>query len=174
MANNIYSILDWVGGSFYKKNAVAKVGSFYYYSINTHTASLSFDGDLNAGLWGGAYNDEFGIKKPQFIWTPSYGTSVDNQPKVKIIKFGDGYEQRLKDGINNNLIKVKLTFDKRDEDESFAILHFLYARQGTESFIFIPQAPYASAARFVARAWTDNKIFFNNHTVQTEFEQVVN
>jgi phage-related protein len=43
--------------------------------------------------------------------------SIQTQPRVKRATFGDGYEQRLADGINSLNRTVTLTFSPRDNTE---------------------------------------------------------
>jgi phage-related protein len=42
---------------------------------------------------------------------PAYGTVKNSQPKTRIVRFGDGYEQRLNFGINVNPKTYDLTFN---------------------------------------------------------------
>ena len=46
------------------------------------------------------------------------------------------------DGINNILLPFTLIFDKRSNSQARAILHFLDARRGSESFIMTPPPPF--------------------------------
>ena len=39
----------------------------------------------------------------EFKWRPEDACQINNEPKVRVAKFGNGYEQRAKDGINNQL-----------------------------------------------------------------------
>jgi phage-related protein len=68
-----------------------------------------------------------------FTALPDYSVSIDLVPKVLKAQFGDGYEQRLPDGLNNMLEQWSCTF-KRNTDEAKAIYNFLKVRQGVESF----------------------------------------
>ncbi len=58
---------------------------------------------------------------------------MTHEPRVKVIKFGDGYEQRFKDGINNQLKRYQLNFVEKMETGK-AIDEFLRARGAVESF----------------------------------------
>ena len=46
-----------------------------------------------------------------FNWDVAPNMSVKANPRVKTIKFGDGYEQRIKDGINNDLRTYNVTLN---------------------------------------------------------------
>ena len=43
-------------------------------------------------------------------YQPSYGASLSKKPRVILHQFGDGYEQRNRDGLNTNLESWSLTF----------------------------------------------------------------
>jgi phage-related protein len=116
--------------------------------------------------------DSNGRSKPHFVWQPNYPLNIDHTPRVKSIRFGDGYEQRLEDGINNTLLNLDLSFDNKSIDEYTAILHFLIKRKGTEYFVFTMPSPYNTNKRFVCRSWNDSFISFNNNSIKTRFEEV--
>lgn len=179
--STIYSINDWENNVTYKKHSVVKNGPYYYYAISPHTSpAVGSFSDIYTyinnylNLWGGITLDENGAINSKFIWIPSYNSSTNSQPKIKLIKFGDGYEQRIKDGINNYLLDLDLSFENRNLEEVTAILHFLYTRQAKESFLFTPLSPYATQKKFVCRAWSDSQTFYNNYTVRAKFEEVAN
>lgn len=173
MSQNIYSIDDWVASTSYVKNAIVKNGNYYYYALTNHTSSSSFETDLAAGnLWGGRITDN-GENKPHFIWKCAPGLSVDNEPKIKKIQFGDGYSQKLNDGINNILPSINLTFENIDTEEVTAILHFLESRAGSESFVFLAPAPRGTLGRWTCERWTDTLDFYNNYTIQAKFDRSV-
>ncbi len=179
--SSIYSTNSWATSTSYNVDDIVKNVDFYHYCLEPHTSpgAGSFDTLYNftnnfANLWGGLALDTNGETKPEFIWVPSYNLTVNNNPRVKSIKFGDGYEQRLKDGINNSLLELDLSFENRSLSMTTAILHFLYTRQGTESFLFTPLSPYATQKRFVCRSWTDTFVFYDNYTIRAKFEEVAN
>ena len=105
------------------------------------------------------------VRRPDKMMTSS------STPSILLAKFGDGYEQRLQDGINNDLLTLSVTFDKRNELETTAINHFLNQRKGAEAFVFTPPAPFATAAKFICKSFNTNYVFFDNYTVSATFEQ---
>lgn len=168
---SIYNVPTWISSTTYGKNeAVISNNKFYYSLINGNVNNTPAVNSIN---WAGvvSYN---GSDKPNFVWSPSYNVTVSQQPIVKIIKFGDGYEQRIPDGINNNLIKADLSFDKRDAYEAAAIIHFLTLRKAAESFVFSLPEPYTSARLMVCRSWSNNYAFHNNYNIKVTFEEVAN
>lgn len=106
-----------------------------------------------------------------FTWTPEYGASVERKPRVRTIAFGDGYEQRARDGINTNPVKWSLQFNMRDNIETDEIMAFLDARGAAEAFDWTPPNE-SNTIRVVCRSW--NKVLnkFNLNSVTATFEQV--
>lgn len=106
-----------------------------------------------------------------FTWNPEFGAAQEKKPRVRTVSFGDGYEQRLRDGINNNPSKWTLQFNMRDNTETDAIMSFLDARGGSEAFSWTP--PYESTPiRVVCRSWTKSLQKFNLNNISAVFEQV--
>ena len=72
--------------------------------------------------------------------------NVDNR-QLKV-QFGDGYQQRAPDGINNLVLSFDLSFDNRSEIVVKNILNFLqgtdifYQRNQTEAFFWTPPPPF--------------------------------
>jgi len=141
----------------------------YYYALNDHSSSTA--PHSNTVNWGGYKTDTNGLYWPYFLWTPSYPVQANQAPRMRSIKFGDGYEQRTQDGINNSLLTLALSFSLRDADEGKAILHFLESRLGTEPFLFLPPDPYSKQKLFVCKSWASNFNFFDNYDVTATFEE---
>jgi phage-related protein len=167
MSSSVYNISNWAASTNYLLHDIVRYDSTYYYCITPHVSTVSFD----SSKWGGTTTINTTIK-PKFLWVPSYDAGVGFAPAVKIIKFGDGYEQRIPDGINNDLLEMQITFAKRSKSEHTAIMHFLKERQGVESFAFTPHAPFAVEKLFVCDKATSTFVFFNNYTVQAVFREV--
>ncbi len=185
MSSSVYNINAYIAGSSYLKNDIVSstynlvtltdpgTTTYYFYALNDFTAGLSIGNDLSDGKWGGvaAFN---GVPKPEFIWKPAYNPSLTKTPRVRLIKFGDGYEQRSPDGIQASLLDSDFTFEGRDLSETTAICHFLEVQGATKAFLFTPPAPFGTRRRFVCRSWTATPTFYNNYTVRGKFEEVVN
>lgn len=171
MASSIFSITDWATSTLYRVHDPILYNDLYYYALTEHTSGGSFDTDLDNGKWGGITTDENGETKPIFLWTPSYRSNTNNEPRVNQIQFGDGYSQRLEDGINNVLLNLELNFDNRDLNEATAILHFLYVRKGVESFLFTARPPFGKQKRFICKQWSDTSNFYNDISIRARFEE---
>jgi phage-related protein len=166
---SIYNISAWSTSTTYEKNAIVLHDGRYFYSLAN--SNLAKTPEVPSTNWGG-YSTLTGITKPSFIWSPSYNFSVDTEPLVRSIRFGEGYEQRLKEGINNSLIKIDFSFEKRSLKESTAIIHFFSERDGAESFIFSVPEPYNVRKLFVVRSWNLTQTFVNNYSIKANFEEV--
>ena len=106
-----------------------------------------------------------------FTWNPDYGASVQRQPRTKNIRFGDGYEQRIPDGINALPETWELTFANRDQTEINAIDDFLKARGGVEWFEWT--APRSAVVnRYVCKQWQRQIAIGALDTITATFEQV--
>lgn len=169
--SSIYKIDAWDGTLSYRKNDIVSYNSVYYYALQSISPSATAP-SLDPSNWGGTRLLN-GQSRAFFIWTPSYDSPVNSEPKVKVTQFGDGYEQSSQDGINNLLLNFDVTFNERTTVETRAILHFLYARKGVERFIYLPPEPYAEYKLFVCRKWSDSKHFYNNHSIHAVFEERV-
>ncbi len=154
----------------YLKNDIIIQNNLYYYAAFNHTSTTDFNTDLNGGSWLGNIYDR-GQNKPFFVWKPSYDANNTNEPRVKKIQFGDSYTQFIPDGINNLLLNFNFIFSVRELNEVTAILHFLSARKGTESFCFICPAPRGNLLRFICPKWSDVQKFYNNYEIQANFIQ---
>ena len=180
--NDIVVVLDRFSSDNYPTNGGFQVpkSATYYYSTNSTSAVPADKPSADSILWAGAtrYQDRV---KPEFIWSSSYNISVENSPRINSVVFGNGYEQRIKDGIFNNLIKLSLRYEHRDIKEAQSIKQFIRARSGAESFVFknLPE-PYNDLSAggykklFVCKTFNSNFVFYNNYTIDATFEEVNN
>tara|TARA_Y100000593_G_scaffold31767_2_gene62470 strand:- start:8973 stop:9512 length:540 start_codon:yes stop_codon:yes gene_type:complete len=176
---SIYEIEEWSGasGDKWQLNKVVfyATNGKYYYCIKAH--NRSYDGSVkpdyaNSIHWAG--HTTFDNKAiSHFFWVPSYAPSISSEPKVKSVKFGDGYEQRTPEHISSSLISLSLAFDKRSEEEATAIAHFLHTRGAHEAFVFTPPSPYGSAKKFICKKWDTSVEFEGSYSVKATFEEVV-
>ncbi|WP_207285226.1 phage tail protein [Pseudomonas sp. FW300-N2A2] len=106
---------------------------------------------------------------PTFTWVPTYDATKTITPTVKVIKFGDGYEQRQGTGINQQPREYSMTF-KRPVAEIEAIDAFLKARGGLESFTYTH--PGQSPGQFVCRKWPRINVAKGIDSMSVTFEEV--
>jgi phage-related protein len=179
---NIFSIDEWSSSSPYVKNSIVAwplSPPTYWYATVDGAVNGGDPPSLNNPNWGGRIVvdgislDLFPNGIPKFIWTPSYNSPKAIDAKVKQIQFGEGFRQVVPDGINNTLLKIDVTFEGRDIYEAGAILHFFTARQGGETFIWVPPSPYAATKKWKVFSWSDAQPFYNNYSIKTTFEEVL-
>ena len=76
---------------------------------------------------------------------PDKGYTRQTQPRVLTAQFGDGYSQRLIDGINPLAETISVSFSTRDKGEIDHIISFFESKGGVSSFTFtVNQQYYAS------------------------------
>ena len=67
---------------------------------------------------------------------PDKQLTKSTSPKVKLASFGDGYEQRLRDGINSLSESYSLSFETRTKEEIDDIIQFFELKGGVVPFSF--------------------------------------
>nr|BAR22154.1 phage minor tail protein L [uncultured Mediterranean phage uvMED] len=104
--------------------------------------------------------------------TPTYtGFRKTNQPNTRTTQFGDGYQQRVQFGLNQNPKLYSLTFNVSETD-SDTIETFLDARaEDQDSFTFTPPAE-ASSSKFICKSWTKSIPYNNRAIINATFVEV--
>lgn len=106
----------------------------------------------------------------EFHWNVSPDMVVNVEPKTRVVKFGDGYEQRQQNGINNDLRSYSVTL-KVKRDEEFMIDDFLSRHGAVKAFLW--RQPHShKLTPVVCRGWN---ISVSNiiTTITATFEEVV-
>ena len=97
--------------------------------------------------------------------TPTYSFSKNTNPRVRSVVFGDGFEQRLSFGINQNPKTYSLEFNVSEAD-SDVIEAFLNSRAfDNESFNFTPPGEGISKTGTYSRSVNTDTITITNHGV---------
>ena len=78
------------------------------------------------------------------------------KPRVHLATFGDGYEQRLEDGINSVQQEFTVQFNKREKEEINDITAFLESLKGATSFNFTIPDTNSSGDERTLRVVCDN------------------
>lgn len=108
---------------------------------------------------------------PTFTVAPDFSAQVTYKPRVRATRFGDGYEQRLADGVNTQPATWNLTFANRSDADTTTIHTFLAARAGVETFDWTPPDA-GSSIKVICREWQKTMNRNNLNTVSATFEQV--
>lgn len=88
-----------------------------------------------------------------FTWTPDAGAQIKREPRIRSVGFGDAYEQRAGDGLNTDMRVGTFNFTGRSASESSAIIAFLAARGGHESFDYAHLG--GTSYKWVCKSWTE-------------------
>jgi phage-related protein len=103
--------------------------------------------------------------------TPTYGAQKTSQPAVRTVRFGDGYEQRLTFGLNQNPKQWSLTWNVSETDAD-TIETFLDARAAdAASFDWTP-LDEATSYKWVCEQWSKSIPYNNRATITATFRQV--
>jgi len=86
-----------------------------------------------------------------FTWVPDRGATKDTTTRVNASKFGDGYEQRVPDGLNSVMETWQLSFTLRTLAETQAIDAFLAANKGASAFEWTN--PLGQTRRYKCQKW---------------------
>ncbi|MCX8675878.1 phage tail protein [Gilliamella sp. B3023] len=105
-----------------------------------------------------------------FHWRPQNSSTTSVSPRVKVIKFGDGYEQRFCDGINNDLRSYSVSFVGLVENIDL-IENFLTRYNAVKSFLWKEPNTHKTI-KVVCRSWTST-VNGAAKTVSATFEEVV-
>lgn len=105
-----------------------------------------------------------------WVWVESAGTTLTEEPRVKKAQFGDGYEQRAPDGINNTPQVWELSFDQVDDAVADDMVAFL-RQQGGMAFNYVPMRS-TTALRFKCERWTRSYSTPGESSLRARFDQV--
>lgn len=97
------------------------------------------------------------------------GTSVTHDPRVSNAPFGDGYQQRVADGINNDPQVWDIVF-VRTVAQINSIDTLLQGYGGVTSFTWTPYGH--SEVRVICPKWVRNKTAWGADTLSAQFQQV--
>lgn len=104
-------------------------------------------------------------------YQPLYQANKKSEPKVRNVQFGDGYQQRVTFGLNQNPKEWSLTFDVTDT-EADEIEAFLDARAvDAASFDWTPPDTNTSY-KWICQSWNREMHDFERSRVSVTFRQV--
>mgnify|MGYP003113438967 CR=1 FL=1 len=104
--------------------------------------------------------------------TVSYGASKVSAPVFQTVQYGDGYQQRLTYGLNQNLKAWNVEFLNITEADSDTIETFLDARAADNaSFDWTPPGE-SSASKFICSSWNKSIRYTGRATITAQFKEV--
>jgi phage-related protein len=104
-------------------------------------------------------------------YNPTYSATKSSQPKIRTTQFGDGYQQRVTFGLNQNPKEWRLSFNVTDDDAD-VIEAFLDARAAdAASFTWTPPDE-AVSYKWICPSWTRELFNFDRSKIDATFTQV--
>lgn len=104
-----------------------------------------------------------------FTFCPAPGATKTINPKVRSAQFGDGYNQRVGDGINTMPRVWDVSFTRKEADIDL-VDAFLTARAGVESFIWTP--PEGTQGIFKCTSWARSLPTVAVQSISAQFIEV--
>ncbi len=109
------------------------------------------------------------VRKPDKSMTRS------TKPKVLFAQFGDGYEQRLADGINTLEETFQVSFNTRTKEEIDDIVAFFENKAGVTAFTYtIPDSNNSgeTAIKVVCSTWNKTWAYGDYYSATATFKRV--
>ena len=107
---------------------------------------------------------------------PDKTMSTSNTPRVHIAKFGDGYEQRIGNGINNLEQEYSVAFTTRAKADIDDIVAFFETKAGVTSFNFVVPDSNESGneltVKVVCSEWNQTWVNDNFYSLDATFRRV--
>ena len=110
-----------------------------------------------------------------FTWVASFGAAKKVAPRVRKAAFGDGYEQRVGDGLHTQLRVWTLPFNNRSQTDADAIEAFLIASAGVTAFDWTDCDGHAG--KWICDEWSRSKVESPSaarlHSISATFREVI-
>lgn len=107
----------------------------------------------------------------EFNWIPSRNYTVTTAPTARLLKFGDGYEQRIPETLNTIRKIWDLRFTNREMSQANAIIQFFEDRQAVQHFTWTPPDE-EKEYKVIARNWKETIVSPNVKSITVKFERV--
>jgi phage-related protein len=103
-----------------------------------------------------------------FTGVPDQGCDVQTSLRFRKAEFGDGYEQRIPDGLNYIKETWSVSFTLRTKTEILA--HDTFLRANAASFDWV--TPKSESKKFKCENWSMSPMHDGNWSLSGTFEQV--
>lgn len=98
----------------------------------------------------------------------------DHEPLINVARFGDGYAQRMPQGLNHDLEKNTWTWENLSFEEYTAIWDFLKEREGWKPFLYaVPWGGTPVQKKYVAPKYSRSRPTAAAWNITCEVEEVV-
>lgn len=99
-----------------------------------------------------------------------------NTPRVHLVQFGDGYEQRVVNGINNLQQEITVSFATRPKEEIDDLVAFFESLNGVSKFRFDIADTNAGSntetIKVVCSSWNQKWEYDDYYTLDATFRRV--
>lgn len=107
---------------------------------------------------------------------PDKGITQSNAPKVFLSTFGDGYEHRIADGINNTPQQWAVSFSTRPKAEIDDIVEFFETKGAVTAFNYVLSDTNSGSnektVSVICAAWNQVWAYDNFYTLNATFRRV--
>ena len=101
---------------------------------------------------------------------PDKQLSRKNTPRVHLAQFGDGYEQRLQDGINSLKQEISVSFQTRPKAEIDDLVAFFESLGGVNKFeMTIDDSNGNETIKVLCQQWSQTWAFDNFYSLSATF-----
>jgi len=145
-----FDIPAYNSSTMYNQYAVVKRTStnkeYYFVAVRGGNTNQLDTSGLTSNAWWKRFDDfdsDFDT-----IWTPTYSTSVEIEPRVINAALDDGTTQLARDGINTIPLRYKLTFENVGDAEAKSLLCFCDYIGASRSFRWTTPPPYDKRLAF--------------------------
>jgi len=110
-----------------------------------------------------------------FNFLPSYSTSLENTSQVIEAQLGDGYSQRARVSLNNNINMWKLAFQGRSDKETLAIQTFIEEKGGVDLFqLLMPVGRLTNnpSLKYISKSFSYSTQSYNINDASVDVVQV--
>jgi phage-related protein len=83
----------------------------------------------------------------------AFSPQLSEEPRVRRVKFGDGYELRVGDGLNPISMTTSIPWKNRTQAERNELVDFFKRHHGMFWWWWIPPGE-TQARKFICRSWT--------------------
>jgi phage-related protein len=84
----------------------------------------------------------------------AFSPQLSEEPRVRRVKFGDGYEARLGDGLNTRSMNVSISWKNRTHAEMAVLMDFFRRHNGQSWFWWAASGEEGVNKKFVCPKWS--------------------
>lgn len=103
--------------------------------------------------------------------SPDWGYVISTDPRIDVTQYGDGYSQRIGDGLNTMLRSTTLTFTEKTDAEKEVLRLFLEAANGVTSFTWAGDDDPDEETLWYAPKWTITPVAAHLWTITVDLKE---